>query len=414
MNRQLLVSFYGDDFTGSTDAMESLARNGLRTVLFTSPPTRQQLEKYPDLHAFGVAGMTRSMRAEQMEAVLRPAFASLRESGAPIIHYKVCSTFDSSPQIGSIGRVIDIAAEVFGSCCVPLLVGAPPLGRYCVFGNLFARFGADGELFRLDRHPSISRHPVTPMDEADLCVHLAKQTKRKIGLLNILDLDRADVDAQFDQRAAESEILLIDMLRDNQLATAGRLIERRAQTERPLFVVGSSAIEMALGAHWNKPASNFGRVTDAGPIVAICGSCSPVTAGQVRSAIKNGFVEISDLANASAPAIIALQARRSVVIHSQRVDPAAQASIGQALGNILRTVLSATKVRRVIVAGGDTSGEVARALGIESMEMIGELTRGSPLCRATAPASPADGIEITFKGGQIGPEDFFSRVQRGE
>jgi uncharacterized protein YgbK (DUF1537 family) len=76
-------------------------------------------------------------------------------------------------------------------------------------------------------------------------------------------------------------------------------------------------------------------------------------------------------------------------------------------------VLAATKTRRLLVAGGDTSGEVARALGIESLEMIGELTRGAPLCRATAPNSPADGIEVTFKGGQIGPVDFFGRVRDG-
>jgi len=81
---------------------------------------------------------------------------------------------------------------------------------------------------------------------------------------------------------------------------------------------------------------------------------------------------------------------------------------------VLRSVIEQTKLRRAIVAGGDTSGQVARALGIESMEMIAELTRGSPLCRAAAPGSPADGIEITFKGGQIGKQDFFGLVQKGK
>src|SRR4051812_2549351 len=120
---KLLLSFVGDDFTGSTDAMESLARNGLRTVLFTAPPTREQLSRYPDLQAFGVAGMTRSMAPDQMERVLRPVFESLREIGAPIVHYKVCSTFDSSPTIGSIGRVIDVGLDIFCTRCMPLLVG---------------------------------------------------------------------------------------------------------------------------------------------------------------------------------------------------------------------------------------------------------------------------------------------------
>jgi uncharacterized protein YgbK (DUF1537 family) len=83
------------------------------------------------------------------------------------------------------------------------------------------------------------------------------------------------------------------------------------------------------------------------------------------------------------------------------------------LGRLVRVVLDSTPVRRMIVAGGDTSGQVARALGIEALEMIAELTRGSPLCRASAPGSPADGMEITFKGGQIGPADFFRQVEQG-
>src|SRR3954451_17031723 len=104
----ICLSFYGDDFTGSTDAMESLALAGVRTVLFTAPPTPAMLSRYPDLEAFGVAGTSRAMTPQQMDRELRPIFEKLRELGAPIVHYKVCSTFDSSPQIGSIGKAIDI------------------------------------------------------------------------------------------------------------------------------------------------------------------------------------------------------------------------------------------------------------------------------------------------------------------
>src|SRR6185295_9525034 len=115
-----------------------------------------------------------------MEAILRPALNALQNLGAPHVHYKVCSTFDSSPKIGSIGRVIDVAVEIFKGPFVPLLVAAPALGRYCVFGNLFAQLGQEGEAFRLDRHPSMGRHPVTPADESDLRLHLARQTGKTI------------------------------------------------------------------------------------------------------------------------------------------------------------------------------------------------------------------------------------------
>ena len=144
----------------------------------------------------------------------------------------------------------------------------------------------------------------------------------------------------------------------------------------------------------------------------ICGSCSNVTAAQVDAAEKQGFATIrGDVPDVAEQAIRAVRQGRSAIIHTLRVNK--KLDINGILSGLARDVLEETQVRRVIVAGGDTSGAVARALDIESLEMIGELTRGSPLCRATAPASPADGIEFTFKGGQIGPVDFFEMVRTG-
>jgi 3-oxoisoapionate kinase len=392
----LLLSFYGDDFTGSTDAMESLALGGVRTVLFTQPPTPAQLARFDGLRAFGVAGMTRAMTPQQMEHTLRPAFAAMKECGAPIVHYKVCSTFDSSPTIGSIGRAIDIGAEVFGKGAVPVVVGAPALGRYCVFGNLFVRNAGDAEPMRIDRHPSMSRHPTTPMIEADLRVHLARQTSKSIGLIDVTQLDADGGGSELGD--VKSEVVLIDLLDERQLATIGGRISRSA------FVVGSSGVESALMAHWKAERKAFPPVAPAGPILAVCGSCSPISARQVDWAIANGFADASDGLDSATRAI---RLGRSAVVHTRRGRP------DEGFGKSVRDVIEATKVRRVLVAGGDTSGQIARALDIESLEMIGELARGSPLCRGNASGSPADGIEITFKGGQIGPENFFGLVRDG-
>src|SRR5215469_8867726 len=117
---KLLLTFYGDDFTGSTDAMEQLTLADVRTVLFVEPPTPAQLKRFPNLRAIGVAGMTRAMAPEAMAKTLRPAFQKLKKLGARHIHYKVCSTFDSSPQIGSIGRALEIGSEIFRSPFVPI------------------------------------------------------------------------------------------------------------------------------------------------------------------------------------------------------------------------------------------------------------------------------------------------------
>ena len=88
--------------------------------------------------------------------------------------------------------------------------------------------------------------------------------------------------------------------------------------------------------------------------------------------------------------------------------------LGSALGEVLRRALSFANVRRICVAGGDTSSYAARALGIEALEMIAPLTPGAPLCRAHAPGSPVDGREIVFKGGQVGAVDYFETVARGK
>ena len=403
----LLLSFFGDDFTGSTDAMESLARGGVRTVLFTKPPTPRQLAQYDGLRAFGVAGMTRSMPPEEIEQTLRPTFAAIKQCAPPIVHYKVCSTFDSSPTVGSIGRAIDVGVEVFGGI-VPVVVGAPSLRRYCVFGNLFVRNAGDPEPIRIDRHPSMSRHPTTPMNEADLRLHLSKQTTRTIGLIDVLKLGSGGGTLE----APGTKLVLIDLLDDTQLPIVGRLIAESR------FVVGSSGVESALMAHWNCRAISFPPVQTVGPIVAVCGSCSPVTAAQIRHALASGFDEAADLSTAADAAIRSLRAGRSVVIHTgmgevaRRVPPGDAKQIGPALGRALREILESARVRRVIIAGGDTSGQVASALGIESMEMTAELTRGAPLCRVTAPDSPADGVEFVFKGGQIGKIDFFTQVEQ--
>ncbi len=428
----LLLAFYGDDFTGSTDALEFLTRAGARTRLFLEPPDAAQLARYPDLTAIGVAGLTRSLAPDAMEKTLRPAFVALQRLGAPHVHYKVCSTFDSSPTVGSIGRALDVGAEIFEGRFVPLLVGAPALGRYSAFGNLFARMGTGGagDIHRLDRHPSMSRHPVTPADESDLRLHLGKQTAKRVGLFDLLKLElpeagaRAALDTII---AAGAKVVLFDLLYERQLALLGGLIDAHASRERPLFSVGSSGIEMALGAHWAargdlRPRCDWPDPGEALPLLVLSGSCSPVTGGQIDWALAHGFAGVTfnpdDPAPAISSAIAALAAQRSLVVYTSRgaanAAPWLAGVLGAALGRLARDVIARVALKRLVVAGGDTSSYTARALGIESVEMIAPLAPGAPLCRACAPGSPVDGMEVNFKGGQVGAVDFFDAVAHGK
>ena len=248
---RLLLAFYGDDFTGSTDAMEALAVSGLRTVLFLSPPTPAFLRtKFPDLRCIGVAGTSRAMSPAEMDEQLEPVLRELWSLRAPLTHYKVCSTFDSAPSVGSIGHVADMVRDKLTGAIISVLAGAPPLRRYTVFGNHFAAAG--DEVFRLDRHPTMSRHPVTPMHEADLRMHLARQTQARIGLMSLPELagDEAGVDVRHARKLeGKPDLLLYDCADDASMRAVGRLIWQQAQRAQH-FTIGSSGVEYALGAHW--------------------------------------------------------------------------------------------------------------------------------------------------------------------
>ena len=439
---KLLLTFFGDDFTGSTDALEQLTLAGIRTMLFIEPPSSAQLKQSPKLQAVGVAGMTRSMTPDAMEKELRPAFHNFKKIGARHVHYKVCSTFDSSPQIGSIGRVMDLAAEIFPAPFIPLLVAAPALGRFTIFGNHFARFGigSDGEIHRLDQHPSISQHPITPMNEADLRLHLSKQTKKIIALFDILKIslpEKKSRDAFKKILSEKPDAILFDALNTEHLQRIGKFIDELASSKKPLFSVGSSGIEMALAAHWNKKRLPKISVSPVRQILVGSGSCSPVTSGQIACALKNGFgevalaagklsaknyrVEIQRAVNAAAKF---LQSGRSVIIHTTKSGSDKRITaklknnsakiLGTALGEVLRGALAQMKVQRLCIAGGDTASFAARALGIKALEMIAPLTPGAPLCRAFAPNSPADKLEVVFKGGQVGAENYFGIILKGK
>ena len=455
---KLILTFYGDDFTGSTDALEQLTLAGIRTALFIKPPTLAQLRKFPALQAIGVAGKTRSLVPNAMERELKPALIALKKLGARHVHYKVCSTFDSSPEIGSIGRVIDVAAKIFAAPFIPLLVAAPSLGRYTIFGQHFARYGigSAGAIHRLDRHPSISRHPVTPMTEADLRLHLAKQTKKRVALFDILKvvLPPKEASAALKQiLATKPQVVLFDALSKEHLALIGGLIDVYASAQRPLFSVGSSGIEAALAGHLLRRSSrrkeaqpcfeateiqNLLTSAATNQILVGSGSCSPVTSSQIAWAVKNGFAEVAlnplaltttktsakEIRRAVDAATRQLHSGRSVIVHTTksgsdkriaaRLKNNTALVLGTALGHVLRGAIEQNKVRRVCIAGGDTSGYVARALGIEALEMISPLTPGAPLCRAVAPGSPVDGREVVFKGGLVGGEDYFGVVLKGK
>jgi uncharacterized protein YgbK (DUF1537 family) len=434
--------YYADDFTGATDVLESLTMAGVETALFVEPPTEELLRRYPHVRAIGITGTGRTMSPDEMDATLPRVFQTLAGHLPNIVHYKTCSTFDSSPEIGSIGRAIDIGHRTFQNRFIPVVVGVPHLQRFCVFGNLFARSGLDSPVYRLDRHPTMQSHPVTPMTEADLRVHLSRQTSRPIELVDVLTLQNGHAADVLDRDQSAGHAVLFDTLTDDHLETIGGLVwESHQRDNKPLFIVGSSGVEYALIKHWQSRGivsaipsavrkSSLLQVQPADRVLVISGSCAPVTARQVAWALDHDFSDVpldvaglcgstgldAEVSGAVKRILSALDGGQSIVVHTGPADPrvsAAKCNLGTILGRILREVVSASNVRRVAVAGGDTAGGVARSLEIDALEMIGPLQPGAPLCVARSRRGAVDGLEVVFKGGQVGYDDFFGALLDG-
>lgn len=442
-----LIAFYGDDFTGSSAVMEATQFAGLDTVLFLDTPTPERLAAFAHCRAIGIAGIARSKSPEWMRKHLPAIFRTLAGIGAPVTHYKVCSTFDSSPEIGSIGCAADIAGEVFDGW-MPMIVGDAGMGRFQAFGHLFAN--ANGVGYRLDRHPVMSRHPVTPMHEADLGCHLGAQTSKRIGLVDFVAMKQGRADTHLaDELAGGARIVSLDVLDEETMIAAGRLVWEHG--DERLFALGSQGFEAALVAYWrtaglipSRSAPAPARPADR--IVVVSGSVSPITAAQIAAARAARFATIpldaarvtdarawnDEVARAATAALSALSDGRDPLVYTAAGpdDPAVPAleaalaaaampattaneRIGAGLGEILRTVMHTADVRRAVISGGDTSGRAASVLGIDALTAIAPIAPGSPLCRAHCASGPFDGIEITLKGGQVGAADFFIAAKRG-
>jgi uncharacterized protein YgbK (DUF1537 family) len=443
-----LLTFYGDDFTGSSAVMEVTAFAGLPTVLFLNPPTPEQLAQFADRRVIGIAGIARSQSPAWMDRNLPPVFGLLRSLGAPIVHYKVCSTFDSAPHVGSIGRAIDLGAPILGGAWKPVVVGDPGMGRYQAFGYLFAV--ANGVGYPLNEHPVMSRHPITPMDDANLGRHLAKQTAREIGLIDFVAMKKGEADARLaGALSAGTEIVFLDVLDRETFAEAGRLIwENRGER---LFGIGSQGFEAALVAYWRSigliPAEpEVFRAPPASRIACVSGSVSPITAAQIAFAVEHGFAPIPiDARQAIDPAawerergraveraLAALGEGRDPIVYSAAgpEDPAVQAlraavaaakvsletvndRIGAGLGQILNNVLRESRLTRAVISGGDSSSHAASVLGVYALTAVAPIAPGSPLCRAHSSDPVLAGLEIALKGGQVGRPDFFCAVKAG-
>jgi uncharacterized protein YgbK (DUF1537 family) len=248
-------------------------------------------------------------------------------------------------------------------------------------------------------------------------------------------------------------VVLFDTLTADHLEAIGQLIcDLQEGEQKPLFVVGSSGVDYALVKHWQGNGSASGprgpaltgaaaHIDSVDRTIILSGSCSPVTERQICWALEHGFAEVAvdtqrltnryetteELRDVAKQVISLLDGNQSVVVHTSRgpsdarlvasqnnAGQPASVALGAILARILHEVLSVCSVRRVAIVGGDTAGQFARSLGIEAVEMIGPLEPGAPLCVVHSQDKIVDGLEVTFKGGQVGYDDFFGTLLSGQ
>lgn len=398
MTTRLRYIFVADDFTGATDTLATLARTGLRVRLFLDVPDRGEVG---DLDAFGIATDARALGADAITRKMRELGARLRGHAPELLHLKICSTFDSAPNAGNFARSLAAMSETLAIPRRAILGGQPSLGRYCVFGTLFAR-APDGAVHRIDRHPIMRSHPVTPMTEADLCAH--------VETLGGPDVQRVGRDDAPDWTCGK--VMLFDALTDADISRIGAHLRNAL----PLIAVGSSSVaEAAAGTADPKPPAPLSR--DA-PLLGFAGSQSAVSAAQVNAARE--FVplpalpeELADDMRANAlrdAALRTLAQGKNTLLHIPPGAPSPLSSpdLATRAASLVAAIVERHRPGGLIIAGGDSSSAVLRRLAPGSIAFAGDLDPGVSLCRAEFREAPP--LPIVLKGGQVGRPDLFDTI----
>ena len=435
------VCFLGDDFTGSTDALGQYWRFGLRSYLFFRVPTESAMPAAAAYEVVGVASCTRSLTQAPLEREVLSAFRWFESLAPKIVQYKICSTVDSSPNIGNIGRVVEIGRRVFGRRPVLVAPAQPEFGRFTLFANQYARDGS--RIYRLDRHPTMSQHPATPMDEADVRLLLEHQARLRVASIDILQLRR---------HRSESLKALRGLLQDGPAAVVADALEdrdlsRAVQLWWPddgvFFAEGSGGLSRAIASEMTGVAlpQRTGRLSaTTHPLLVLSGSQAPQTRRQIAhvlaqpewTAFRLGRDNLHNLRSGHVADDIergvleSLGAGRNTVVYSDstsgqpetarpstHLDVEFAAKLGTALGRLLQSAVATGVARRVVICGGDTAGYAMRAVRADGMEILSAIGPATFVGLVSTTSPPRDGIELVLKGGQAGADDFFSLVQKG-
>jgi uncharacterized protein YgbK (DUF1537 family) len=415
----VLLGSVADDFTGATDLCNTLVRNGMRTVQLIDVPAADN--PIPDADAVVVALKSRTIPAADAVRQSRAALDWLRRVGARQILFKYCSTFDSTDE-GNIGPVADALLDALDADFTIFCPAFPENARTIYKGYLFV-----GDV--LLSESGMRDHPLTPMRDPSLVRVLQRQTAAKVGLVPFPEVScgAAAIGAAFDRlRATGHRHAVVDAIADADLVEIG------AACKDLRLITGGSGIAIGLPENFrragllrpNEAAAELPRI--AGPELVLSGSCSTATLAQVAAfQAKRPAFELDPMALAADPSVVqraidwaaGLLDRGPVLVFAtappERVR-AAQERLGREnAGTLVEEALAAVAkalvakgVRRLVVAGGETSGSVVQALGVRGLRIGPQIDPGVPWTVSLGERP----LALALKSGNFGGPEFFTRA----
>jgi 3-dehydrotetronate 4-kinase len=421
---KLSLGCIADDYTGASDLANTLTRAGLRTVQTIGVPADDF--PLPDVDAVVVSLKSRSIEASLAVTRSRAAEKWLRGRGADHVLFKICSTFDST-DAGNIGPVMDALRGDSGDAIVLVTPAFPETGRTVYQGNLFV-----GSV-PLNESP-LKDHPLNPMHDSNLVRVLARQSQTKIGLVDLAVLARGPDAVRkklIDLAGQGVGAVIVDAVFASDLETIGAVaLEHRLSVGASGIGLGLARALVKSGRAKSQAESNTSsgsaETPVGGPAACLAGSCSQATLLQVANAERvmpvlhldpeqviagNGEARRA-LAWArdrlrDGPVLIASSSTPEEVaaLQSRHGRDATGHAIEQAMADIAEGLVSAG-VRRLVVAGGETSGAAVDRLGIPGFLVGAEIAAGVPVLRAVG--ASAGEMLLALKSGNFGGPEFFS------
>jgi uncharacterized protein YgbK (DUF1537 family) len=404
----MLLGVIADDFTGASDIAAMLARGGMAVRLLLGIPRGE----IGPTDAAVVALKSRSIAAEDAVAQSLAALEALRRAGARQFVFKYCSTFDSTPE-GNIGPVAEALARELGASGVVVCPALPENGRTVYQGHLFVRD-------RLLSESGLEKHPLNPMTDPDIRRWLALQGTVPIGFVPWQIVSQGEAVLRKALLSRPETLVVVDAVTNDDLIAIGR-----AASDAPLLT-GGSGIAMGLPQVYKErgllatAASAF--QPQVGPGVILSGSCSEATRRQVRlyqEQHPSKMVSVSGLMDGAGerealmafaethrndePLIYSSADPEEVAVAQTRYGPEKVAGTLERLFGDLAVELRRRGWRRLVSAGGETSGAVVSALGIQECILGPEIAPGVPALLSAGEGA----VALALKSGNFGQPEFF-------